>query len=83
MTTIEATPETNATPEPYVTKQVEKLRKTLRYIGRMAQNLPTSDEESADSLCRAICDAQNELLTLELLLAPGCGDDEEGVPFEL
>ncbi len=55
-------------------KQIEALKKTHSLMSRIARNIMTDDFEEIDALNRAICDAECELLELELLLQPTTDD---------
>ncbi len=56
-------------------KQIEALKKTLSLMSRIARNIMTDDYEEIDALNRAICDAECELLELELSLLPATDDE--------
>lgn len=56
--------------------KLEKIKKTVSLINRIAGNIITDDHEEMDNLHRALRDLDSDVFELELDLQPTTGEDE-------
>lgn len=56
--------------------KLEKIKKTVSLINRIAGNIITDDHEEMDNLRRALRDLDSDVFELELDAQPASGEDE-------
>lgn len=57
--------------------KLEKIKKTVSLINRIAGNIITDDHEEIDNLNRALRDLDSDIFELELDLQPATGEEAD------